>query len=166
MATCGDERGVKPILKSLLHWCVRYAILFSSTDAGWSSLAARRAHNPKVVGSNPTPATIKHFKAGFLTKSGLFALGARYFAFGTMRETRRTSDRIRVGPAAADLSFTCNQPIASAPRGSSVIHPIARVLKAWSRPRYRTVRVRYPNAALRCRSMHVQCASERAFKSE
>ena len=28
-------------------------------DAGWSSLAARRAHNPKVVGSNPTPATKK-----------------------------------------------------------------------------------------------------------
>ncbi len=26
-------------------------------DAGWSSLVARRAHNPKVVGSNPTPAT-------------------------------------------------------------------------------------------------------------
>src|SRR6201999_3594407 len=30
---------------------------FSNSDAGWSSLAARRAHNPKVVGSNPTPAT-------------------------------------------------------------------------------------------------------------
>ena len=28
-------------------------------DAGWSSLVARRAHNPKVVGSNPAPAT-KH----------------------------------------------------------------------------------------------------------
>ncbi len=26
-------------------------------SAGWSSLAARRAHNPKVVGSNPAPAT-------------------------------------------------------------------------------------------------------------
>ena len=26
-------------------------------NAGWSSLVARRAHNPKVVGSNPTPAT-------------------------------------------------------------------------------------------------------------
>ena len=26
--------------------------------AGWSSLVARRAHNPKVVGSNPSPATI------------------------------------------------------------------------------------------------------------
>ena len=25
--------------------------------AGWSSLVARRAHNPKVVGSNPSPAT-------------------------------------------------------------------------------------------------------------
>ena len=27
------------------------------TGAGWSSLAARRAHNPKVAGSNPAPAT-------------------------------------------------------------------------------------------------------------
>ena len=25
--------------------------------AGWSSLVARRAHNPKVGGSNPLPAT-------------------------------------------------------------------------------------------------------------
>ena len=29
--------------------------------AGWSSLEARRAHNPKVIGSNPIPAI------GFLT---------------------------------------------------------------------------------------------------
>ncbi len=29
----------------------------ANTDAGWSSLVARRAHNPKVVGSNPAPAT-------------------------------------------------------------------------------------------------------------
>ena len=27
--------------------------------AGWSSPVARRAHNPKVVGSNPASATIK-----------------------------------------------------------------------------------------------------------
>ena len=26
--------------------------------AGWSSLVARRAHNPKVVGSNPAPAIL------------------------------------------------------------------------------------------------------------
>jgi prepilin-type N-terminal cleavage/methylation domain-containing protein len=32
--------------------CIRYDVF-----AGWSSLVARRAHNPEVVGSNPTPAT-------------------------------------------------------------------------------------------------------------
>ena len=31
--------------------CVYYIV------AGWSSLVARRAHNPEVVGSNPAPAT-------------------------------------------------------------------------------------------------------------
>ena len=30
---------------------------FKLNIAGWSSLEARRAHNPKVVGSNPAPAT-------------------------------------------------------------------------------------------------------------
>ena len=29
----------------------------SASDAGWSSSVARRAHNPKVIGSNPVPAT-------------------------------------------------------------------------------------------------------------
>ena len=33
---------------------LRHSILFI---AGWSSLVARWAHNPKVVGSNPSPAT-------------------------------------------------------------------------------------------------------------
>ena len=37
---------------------------YSLTDAGWSSSVARRAHNPKVVGSNPAPAT-KSEKAAF-----------------------------------------------------------------------------------------------------
>ncbi len=31
--------------------------MLGKSDAGWSSLVARRAHNPKVVGSNPAPAT-------------------------------------------------------------------------------------------------------------
>lgn len=31
---------------------------FLSYSAGWSSLVARRAHNPEVVGSSPAPATI------------------------------------------------------------------------------------------------------------
>ena len=30
------------------------------SGAGWSSLVARRAHNPKVVGSNPAPATTEN----------------------------------------------------------------------------------------------------------
>ena len=30
---------------------------FNINIAGWSSLEARRAHNPKVIGSNPIPAT-------------------------------------------------------------------------------------------------------------
>lgn len=33
------------------------AILPLLINAGWSSLVARRAHNPKVGGSNPSPAT-------------------------------------------------------------------------------------------------------------
>ncbi len=36
---------------------VLLSLLSNRYDAGWSSLVARRAHNPKVVGSNPTPAT-------------------------------------------------------------------------------------------------------------
>src|SRR5699024_9096657 len=32
--------------------------------AGWSSPVARRAHNPKVVGSNPAPATTKRSSKG------------------------------------------------------------------------------------------------------
>src|SRR5437879_4527986 len=35
-----------------------YASLVYSGCAGWSSLVARRAHNPKVVSSNLTPATM------------------------------------------------------------------------------------------------------------
>ena len=37
------------------------AVNFFSTIAGWSSQVARRAHNPKVEGSNPSPATKKIF---------------------------------------------------------------------------------------------------------
>ena len=42
------------------------AILPLESDAGWSSLVARRAHNPKVVGSNPAPATNRFAKGPLL----------------------------------------------------------------------------------------------------
>ena len=35
--------------------------------AGWSSLVARRAHNPKVVGSNPAPAIMVRWSSWFRT---------------------------------------------------------------------------------------------------
>ena len=35
---------------------VRVILICYFNIAGWSSLVARRAHNPKVVGSNPAPA--------------------------------------------------------------------------------------------------------------
>lgn len=39
----------------------------ATCSAGWSSQAARRAHNPEVTGSNPVPATTKtsRFSRGF-----------------------------------------------------------------------------------------------------
>ena len=40
--------------------------------AGWSSSVARRAHNPKVVGSNPAPATIILIKIRHLKTSDFF----------------------------------------------------------------------------------------------
>gem|GEM_PF-6578777 len=49
----------------------RYAILPLSHGAGWSSSVARRAHNPKVTGSNPVPATIES-----PVTSGAFLLGS------------------------------------------------------------------------------------------
>ena len=47
--------------------------------AGWSSSVARRAHNPKVVGSNPSPATTasRRRQDVHLTLWGAFALCPR-----------------------------------------------------------------------------------------
>ena len=42
--------------------------------AGWSSLEARRAHNPKVIGSNPIPATtekLSHSSVAAFSDCGL-----------------------------------------------------------------------------------------------
>ena len=44
------------------------------SDAGWSSLAARRAHNPKVTGSNPVPATKIKYRS--LTNRQLISVSA------------------------------------------------------------------------------------------
>lgn len=40
----------------ILHMSQLERGMINNIIAGWSSLVARRAHNPKVVGSNPAPA--------------------------------------------------------------------------------------------------------------
>ena len=58
-----------------------------STDAGWSSPVARRAHNPKVAGSNPAPATNwkarKHWVSGPSALSGLLASTGSIYRLGS-----------------------------------------------------------------------------------
>ena len=53
--TCRADRGGCAPVGSVL-FC-ESAVRGEMDIAGWSSLVARRAHNPKVVGSNPAPAT-------------------------------------------------------------------------------------------------------------
>ena len=43
------------------------SFLYIFLIAGWSSLVARRAHNPKVVGSNPAPAIMVRWSSWFRT---------------------------------------------------------------------------------------------------
>ncbi len=59
------------------------------SDAGWSSLAARRAHNPKVIGSNPIPAT-KYSKSLTAIASSSFFIDL--FAVFAMKATSTSRD--------------------------------------------------------------------------
>ena len=65
-------KGNKPLITLLFRVIPD---IVTDSDAGWSSLAARRAHNPKVIGSNPIPATKYHkaskairFRSFFITR--------------------------------------------------------------------------------------------------
>ena len=51
---------IKVIFALLIAIAIAYNQRNKIVVAGWSSLVARRAHNPKVVGSNPAPATISY----------------------------------------------------------------------------------------------------------
>ena len=61
---CGSHRGSRGAVcearprSRALHLHLGFEMCqTSASGAGWSRLAARRAHNPKVAGSNPAPAT-------------------------------------------------------------------------------------------------------------
>jgi hypothetical protein len=46
-----DKLNLSKVAKS------KYRVITKKIIAGWSSLVARQAHNLKVLGSNPSPAT-------------------------------------------------------------------------------------------------------------
>ena len=79
----------------------------SQIDAGWSSPVARQAHNLKVVGSNPTPATTPSLVielAGFcfFARSSIIARAKRGSPLQPLLDRVRTSER---GPPQALSEF-------------------------------------------------------------
>ena len=83
--------------------CYNNLDIWESNIAGWSSSVARRAHNPKAVGSNPAPATIlneSRFSNNFVEKRDLsylkslamwnFSLSVREPSFFSKLAKRRT----------------------------------------------------------------------------
>jgi hypothetical protein len=90
-----DEVGVERVDEAIGRKTSGRACYAYWSAAGWSSLVARRAHNPKVEGSNPSPATIE--EAG---RRGLGASEApppfpAWHRYGT-----------RSGPSAAESGLT------------------------------------------------------------
>ena len=51
-----ENQEVAKVARGFESLFLRHLMLLSNI-AGWSSLVARWAHNPEVVGSNPSPAT-------------------------------------------------------------------------------------------------------------
>ena len=68
------KNGSSNFLKIFLAKPQILATIATFSDAGWSSLVARRAHNPKVVGSNPAPATEFPFRVSSVCLLNLFSL--------------------------------------------------------------------------------------------
>ena len=52
-----QESTQQKIFSTFLDFRGVSVLIISCFIAGWSSLVARWAHNPKVIGSNPIPAT-------------------------------------------------------------------------------------------------------------
>ncbi len=68
--------------------------------AGWSSPVARQAHNLKVVGSNPTPATI--FFSSYLYIPGVYPWAGLHFGICS---THRDDKRLDVKNISSELNF-------------------------------------------------------------
>ncbi len=68
--------------------------------AGWSSLVARRAHNPKVAGSNPAPAMSLRV-TGVTQEGPLLAEGAFFVPMADGATTRFESGSRHTGLSSA-----------------------------------------------------------------
>ena len=60
---------------------LKYDVITKNLIAGWSSLVARQAHNLKVLGSNPSPATKALLNHGMGQKfsANLFLILSKFF---------------------------------------------------------------------------------------
>ena len=67
--------------KKYLHTITIARILRSYQTAGWSSLVARQAHNLKVIGSNPVPATNSESPWLIYLGHGFFAIYLKLYYF-------------------------------------------------------------------------------------
>ncbi len=88
----------------------RSAARVEDLNAGWSSSVARRAHNPKVAGSNPAPATeealvsqyggpgLRRSPARLLTDFAVISVGRTPFAFNPTWATRAVSPGTTLSP--------------------------------------------------------------------
>ena len=67
---------------------IKHPLYAADCVAGWSSLVARRAHNPKVAGSNPAPA---------MSRLASHDCAARLFALHPVQNMIRGSSVARAG---------------------------------------------------------------------
>ena len=89
------HEGAAPIIAPLTAVAPIGRQAFLTSVAGWSSLVARWAHNPKVAGSNPAPATnVKYLKEPRLSRGSSLShngeCSTELAGFGTF-STRSTS---------------------------------------------------------------------------
>ena len=135
---CGSSRG--RVGRRQVFQCTQ---INKTTNAGWSSPVARQAHNLKVTGSNPVPAT---------RVEGVDHLIGAFFVFRAMDYAQRVY-RL-VGPDLCDHAHSIARP-ACCRAGHRPVTEILRVGTAWG-PRaawYPTPSARRaPRLPARCQS--------------